>query len=141
MSSQDEVVEAVEELIAAVAVARAEMRRAEQSLQRALRRIKEGERIESLIVQRPPAEKRQAFLGALEEVHRTRHAVRQKVFVHVLERGVTISEMARAWGISRQLASRYVREGGGASAVPVGGPAGERPLTEDRAAPYSYLNP
>ena len=109
-SSQDEVVESIEELITAIAMARAEMRRAERSLRRALQWIAEGESIESLIVLRPPAEKRQAFLDALEEVHRTRHIVRQKVFTHALAAGVSISEMARSWGISRQLASRYLKE-------------------------------
>ena len=111
VSSQDEVVNAIEELIAAIAMARAEMRRAERSLRGALQSIARGEAIESLIVLKPPAGKRQAFLDALEEVHRTRHMVRQKVFTHALAAGLSISEMARAWGISRQLASRYVKEG------------------------------
>jgi hypothetical protein len=111
VSGQDEVIQAIEELIAAIAIARAEMRRAERSLQRALQAIAEGEAIESLIVLQPPAEKRQAFLDALEEVHRTRHVVRQKVFTHALAAGLSISQMARSWGISRQLASRYVKEG------------------------------
>jgi DNA invertase Pin-like site-specific DNA recombinase len=111
LSSQDEVVKAIEELIAAIAMARAEMRRSERSLRGALQSVAQGESIESMIVLKPPARKRQAFLDALEEVHRTRHMVRQKVFTHALGAGLSISEMARAWGISRQLASRYVKEG------------------------------
>ncbi len=110
MSSQDEVVQAVQELIAAVAAARAEMRRAEQALRRVVGRIENGEAVESLIVLRPPAEKRKAFLESLEEVHRTRHTVRRKVFIHAQQRGVTVADLARAWGISRQLASRYLKE-------------------------------
>jgi DNA invertase Pin-like site-specific DNA recombinase len=110
MSSQEEVVEALEELISALAVARAEMRRAQLAMGRALKRIAGGETIESLIVLQPPAEKRKAFLEALEDVHRTRHAARQKVFTYAQVRGLTIAELARAWGISRQLASRYLKE-------------------------------
>jgi DNA invertase Pin-like site-specific DNA recombinase len=110
MSSQDEVVQAVQDLIAAVAAARAEMRKAEQALRRVLGRIEGGDTVESLILLRPPAEKRRAFLESLEEVHRTRHTVRRKVFVHAQQRGVTVAELARAWGISRQLASRYLKE-------------------------------
>ena len=110
MSSQDEVVQAVQDLIAAVAAARAEMRRAEQALRRVVGRIENGETVESLIVLRPPAEKRKAFLESLEEVHRTRHTVRRKVFTHAQQRGVTVADLARAWGISRQLASRYLKE-------------------------------
>jgi DNA invertase Pin-like site-specific DNA recombinase len=118
LSSQDEVVTAIEELITAIAMARTEMRRAERSLRGALQSIARGEAIESLIVLKPPAGKRQAFLDALEEVHRTRHMVRQKVFTHALAAGLSISEMARAWGISRQLASRYVKEGVARSGSP-----------------------
>ena len=110
MSSQDEVVQAVQELIAAVTAARAEMRRAEQALRRVVGRIENGETVESLIILRPPAEKRKAFLESLEEVHRTRHTVRQRVFAHAQQRGVTVADLARAWGISRQLASRYLKE-------------------------------
>lgn len=110
MSSQDEVVQAVEDLIDAVAAARAEMRRAEQALRRVVGRIEKGESVESLIGLRPPAEKRRAFLESLEEVHRTRHTVRRKVFIHAQQRGVSVADLARAWGISRQLASRYLKE-------------------------------
>jgi hypothetical protein len=110
MSGRDEVVLAIEDLIRAVGDARAEMRRAEQSLRRVARRIEDGETVESLIALRPPGEKRKAFLEALEEVHRTRHTVRRKVFTHAQERGVSVAELARAWGISRQLASRYLKE-------------------------------
>ena len=117
MPSQDEVVQAIEELIAAVEAARAEMRRAEQGLRRALQRIAAGEPIESLIVIRPPAEKRKAFLDALEEVHRTRHAMRRKVFAYSQQRGVSVAEMARSWGISRQLASRYLKEESASSEI------------------------
>jgi hypothetical protein len=111
VSSRDEAVEAIGELVTAIAMARTEMRRAERSLRRALQSIAEGESIESLIALKPPAQQRRAFLTALEEVHRARHVVRQKVFTHALASGLTITQMSRAWGISRQLASRYVNEG------------------------------
>jgi hypothetical protein len=119
MSSQDEVVQAVQDLIAAVAAARAEMRRAEQALRRVVGRIENGETVESLIVLRPPAEKRKAFLESLEEVHRTRHTVRRKVFTLAQQRGVTVADLARAWGISRQLASRYLKEEAITSEAPI----------------------
>jgi DNA invertase Pin-like site-specific DNA recombinase len=143
MSSQDEVVQAVEELIAAVAVARSEMRRAEQALRRALRRITEGEAIESLILLRPPAEKRRAFLDALEEVHRTRHTARQKVFTHAQQHGLSVSELARAWGISRQLASRYLKEESAASetTAPDGAILSEAPVVQQAEAVLDAVAP
>jgi hypothetical protein len=110
MSSHEEVVQSLEELITAVAAARAEMRRAEQALRKALNRIREGETIESLIVLQPPAMKRKAFADALEEVSRTRHTARQKVFTYAQQRGLSVADLARSWGISRQLASRYLKQ-------------------------------
>lgn len=137
LSSRDEVVEAIGELIAAIAMARAEMRRAEKSLRGALQSIALGEAIESLIMLKPPAEKRQAFLDALEEVHRTRHIVRQRVFTHALATGLSISEMARAWGISRQLASRYVKEGAAHTAH---SPKGAAPAFEATGASSAVVD-
>src|SRR3974390_1576081 len=102
MPSKDEVVEAVEGLVSAMAASRAEMRRAEPALRRFLQSVAEGAPIEQLVVDRPPAKKRQACRAAQEEVNRTRHVARQKVFAYSLERGVPIAEIAPSWGILRK---------------------------------------
>jgi hypothetical protein len=111
MSNLDrEAFEAVRALVAALGAARAEMRRAEQSLERALERARGNESLDSFMVVTQPARKRQSLIEALEHVNRCRHETRLRVFALALDRGYSVSDIARAWGISRQLASRYVRE-------------------------------
>jgi ribosomal protein L34E len=110
MSSQDEVVVAVEELVTAVAVARVALRKSENSLRHFLKCVAGGETVESVMRHTPAAPKLAECREAMEEVSRTRHIARQRVFAHLSEHGVSVSEMARAWGISRQLASRNLNE-------------------------------
>jgi hypothetical protein len=111
MTSKDEAVEALDEFIAAITVARTEMRRTQQFLQDVRQRVADGETVESLIALKPPAAYRQAFADGLDDLNRSRHKARQKVFALALERGVSVADLGRAWGFSRQLAARYVSEG------------------------------
>ena len=110
MSSKDEAVDALEGFISAVASARDELRRTERFLREVLRLVSEGHEVQSLILAKPPGGRRQAYQDALEEVNRSRHLARQKTFALALERGVSVSDLARAWGVSRQLAARYLKE-------------------------------
>ena len=79
-------------------------------IRRALRKFERGEDVASVILATPPAESRQAIQDALSEVNRSRHRARLKIFAAALDQGVSIGELGRAWGISRQLASRYAQE-------------------------------
>jgi hypothetical protein len=115
VSSLDEAIEALDEFIAAVAAARVELRRTEKFLHGVRQLVVDGETVESLIKLRPPGRTRQAYTDALEELNKCRHAARHKVFALAVERGVSTSELGRAWGISRQLASRYVQADGAES--------------------------
>ena len=110
MTSEEEAVEALDEFIAALAAARTEMRRTEQFLQDVRQRVTDGEAVESLIASKPPAKLRQAFADTFDELNRSRHQARQKVFALAVDRGVSIADQGRAWGFSRQLAARYVNE-------------------------------
>jgi hypothetical protein len=107
---ENEAVESVEELIDALVEAGNEIRNTEQSLRLALKRVSEGEELESVLMLIQPAGLRQALNDALEVVNQRRHVTRLKVFELALERGHSIADLGRSWGISRQLASRYVRE-------------------------------
>ncbi len=107
---ENEAVESVEELIDALVEAGIEIRNTEQSLRLALKRVSEGEELESVLMLIQPAGLRQALNDALEVVNQRRHVTRLKVFELALERGHSIADLGRSWGISRQLASRYVRE-------------------------------
>jgi hypothetical protein len=106
-------IRSTEELVQALASAREELRRAEQLIRRALRKMEQGKDVATVILGTPPAESRQAIQDALSEVNRSRHRARLKVFALALDQGVSIGELGRAWGISRQLASRYAQEATG----------------------------
>ena len=107
---ENEAVESLEELIDALVVAGTEIRNTEQSLRMALKRVREGEDLETVLRMVQPSGLRRSLNDALEVVNNRRHVTRLKVFALALEHGHSIADLGRAWGISRQLASRYVRE-------------------------------
>ena len=53
---------------------------------------------------------RQRLNDALEALEYSRHQVRLALTAAGLEEGMTVADTGRAWGVSRQLASRYARE-------------------------------
>ena len=46
----------------------------------------------------------------LEEFERCRHEVRLSLIVAGLDEGMSLGELGKAWGFSRQMASRYAEE-------------------------------
>jgi transposase len=50
---------------------------------------------------------------ALEAVEKARHEARLTVFAMGLEQGMSIGELGRMFGFSRQLAARYAKEARG----------------------------
>ena len=54
-------------------------------------------------------EARQAMTAVLDDFERRRHMSRLSLIAADLDEGSTINEISRTWGISRQLASRYVK--------------------------------
>jgi len=53
---------------------------------------------------------RSALTEAIKGFEMTRHHARLVLVAMSLEEGCTIAEVARTWGVSRQLASRWVQE-------------------------------
>lgn len=96
MTSKEQAIEALDEFISAMTVARAEMRRTEQFLRNVRQLVEDGETVESLIAVIPPAKQRQTLAEALDQLNRSRHMARQKVFALALERGVSVAELGRA---------------------------------------------
>jgi hypothetical protein len=47
---------------------------------------------------------------ALDEFEQLRHRSRLSLITAGLDEGMTIGQFGRAWGFSRQLAARYVKE-------------------------------
>lgn len=69
---------------------------------------------------------RSALTEAIKGFEMTRHHARLVLVAMSLEEGCTIAEVARTWGVSRQLASRWVQEV--ASMWPTGDGAGDGAL-------------
>ena len=63
---------------------------------------------------------RSATTDAIKEFEGTRHRARLARVAMSVDEGMTIAEIARSWGVSRQLASRWVRESGCGAAPCVG---------------------
>jgi hypothetical protein len=55
-------------------------------------------------------ENRDVLNEALFELEQCRRASRVASFRSALDHGITISELSRIWGFSRQMASRYAKE-------------------------------
>ena len=100
----------MKELLDALAEARDEIRRSEQGIRRTLRKVERGEALTTAVIADAPSESRQSFDDAMEALTALRHRTRSLVFALAVEEGLSIGEVGRTWGISRQLASRYVRE-------------------------------
>ena len=107
---ENEAVASMEELLEALAVARDELRRSEQGLRRTLRKVDRGQPIASVVIADGPSKSRQSYDDAMEAVMALRHRTRSLIFALAVKDGLSIGEVGRTWGISRQLASRYVRE-------------------------------
>src|SRR5262249_23133656 len=57
-----------------------------------------------------PAPLRQSLSTAMTNFERSRHRGQQIFFRMLIAEGMTMADIARAWGISRQLVSRLVNE-------------------------------
>jgi ABC-type transporter Mla subunit MlaD len=79
-------------------------------LKKALRELNDGSDIATTLAATHAAETRQGANEVLQVLESTRHQSRLSVFDAGLDEGMTIGELARAWGFSRQLAAKYARE-------------------------------
>jgi hypothetical protein len=108
--SKDEAVQSVEQLLEALAEARHAIRATEAALRRALKKVEQGSDVATAIEAAHPAETRQRVNDALTAVEQCRHEVRRTVFGVAIQEGMSIGDLGRSWGFSRQMASRYARE-------------------------------
>jgi hypothetical protein len=111
----DEAVQSVEQLLDALAEARKAIRATEVALRRALKKVEQGSDVATAIATAHPAETRQLVNDTLTAVEQCRHEVRRTVFGAALKEGISIGDLGRSWGFSRQMASRYARESQGQS--------------------------
>ena len=107
---ESDAVQSVEDLIAALAEARAAMMAAEKSMRRGLAKAKRGTDVAAALAEARPSGTRDAINEAMTKIEQCRHEARLKVFALALDQGMSIGALARAWGFSRQLAARYAKE-------------------------------
>jgi hypothetical protein len=112
-TSSHQAAQSVEQLLEALVEARQAIRASEVTLRRALKKVDQGSSVASAVLAVNPAETRQRINDALLMVEQRRHDARRTVFAAALEEGMSVSDLARAWGFSRQMAARYAKEARG----------------------------
>jgi hypothetical protein len=108
-SLRDEAVRDLEALITAVDQLGACLRSTQGSYTDVKRAVEEGGSVAVALRSAGADETRQAMTAALDDFERCRHVSRLSLIAAELAEGSTINEISRTWGISRQLASRYVK--------------------------------
>jgi DNA-directed RNA polymerase sigma subunit (sigma70/sigma32) len=106
------VIRAMEALLEADQEVRRQLVAAERVLRRGIVRLEEGEEIASALEATQAADRRQDVNDALDALQLARHDLRVAVLAAGLEEGMSLSEVARGFGISRQLVQRLAKENG-----------------------------
>ena len=79
--------------------------------------LRSDESVEAIVTSNKMASVREEMTDALVELEAARGHARAELFRALLREGSSIGQIARLWGISRQLASRIVREHDGVAAT------------------------
>jgi len=106
--SRERAVEDLAQLVNAVDQLQAGLRAAKSSYRRALRALQLGDTVQVALEAGASAETRERITAVLEEFERVRLTSRLSLVAAGAEEGMSINAMSRTWGISRQLASRYL---------------------------------
>ena len=112
---QQHAIELVEKLLETLADLRRNTRATETSVRRALKLAKDGADVSVVLRATNPADIRQSMNDALKAVEEARRQVRLQIFELGLDEGLSIGELGRVFGFSRQLAARYAKEARGVS--------------------------
>ncbi len=103
-----------DDLVEAFVEALGELRRSTTTLERATRRslkkLRDEGDMPTALALAQPAELRESLNHAIRRVEESRHAIRLAVFDEGLRQGMSIGELGRQFGFSRQLAARYAKE-------------------------------
>src|ERR1700676_1219705 len=105
----------VESLLEALEEVRRTTRSTEVVVRRALKLAKDGADVATALQACSPIDTRHAMNDSLNGVESARHTMRLRIFELGLAQGLTIGELGRIFGFSRQLASRYAKEARGES--------------------------
>lgn len=72
--------------------------------------LRSGETVEAIVAKNQMATVRERLTDAVVELEAARSHARSEMFRALMLEGHSIGQIARMWGISRQLASRIVRD-------------------------------
>jgi hypothetical protein len=100
----------IEELIGATAVLRSELNSHEAICRRLLSEVRVDHDMTGVLPAIHADSWRSAITDAIRGFEAARHRVRLLLVAIEIEEGLSIGEVAKSWGVSRQLASRWVQE-------------------------------
>jgi AraC-like DNA-binding protein len=106
---RDRAIDDLDELIAAAADARKALRSYQTVLEKNRRHLAEDRRASDMAARFDVRAVRAALTDQLDRVERARGASRRSLWRLQASEGTTIAEIARMWGLSRQLISRALR--------------------------------
>ena len=92
---------ALDELAEQLVVSKRQYRKAARSL-------RAGDKVAMALAKAQAGQTRESVIVSLDEFERRRHASRLSLIAAGLEDGMSITALSKAWGVSRQLISRYV---------------------------------
>jgi DNA-directed RNA polymerase specialized sigma24 family protein len=100
----------LDDLLAASTALRRELLGWERALKRMLRHLQRGRETGDVHKLMSIAEHRLTLQRALERFETKRHVSRRAIFVLAAAEGRSLADIARDWGVSRQLVSRIIHE-------------------------------
>ncbi len=110
---RDDAIEDLQQLLEAATRLRADLRAKEGVYRRTVKSLERGTDVAKAMKLVKADEARGELTDSLDDFKYFRHRSRLSLTVAGLDEGMTIGQVGRAWGISRQLAARYAREARG----------------------------
>jgi hypothetical protein len=110
---RERVVRGLDSLLEEGRNARQAIRDNEVLIRQALKEMSKGATVASTMGQVDAGFGRQHVKEALDALAAARHELRLATILAGLDEGMTIGDLGRSWGISRQLASRFAKEARG----------------------------
>ncbi len=111
--SRDGALREIEDLLASARRLRADLRAKETSYRRMARQLEKGTDIATAMATLGAHVARQELTDSLDDFEHCRHRTRLAITAVGLVEGLSIGDVGRAWGFSRQLAARYAKEARG----------------------------
>jgi hypothetical protein len=107
---RDDAIADLRDLTEAAARLRNDLRATEGVYRRTTRTLERGTSVAKAMQMVKADQVRLGLTESIEDFEYIRHRARLSLTASGLDEGMTIGQIGRAWGISRQLAARYARE-------------------------------